>query len=441
MKIAVVALGKIGLPLAVQFADADPSHEVVGVDVNQAVVDLVNQGVEPFPGEAHLGEKLAELVPAGRLRATTEYAEAIPGADAVVLVVPLFVDADGQPDFGWMDEATRSLAPHLSPGTLVSYETTLPVGTTRGRWKPMIEEISGLTEGTDFHLVFSPERVLTGRVFADLRRYPKLVGGLTEAGTQKAVEFYQAVLDFDEREDLPRPNGVWDMGSAEAAEMAKLAETTYRDVNIGLANQFARYADTVGIDVQRVIEACNSQPYSHIHQPGIAVGGHCIPVYPRLYLSTDPDATVVRNAREANAAMPEYAVARAESLLGSLSGLRVVVLGASYRGKVKETAFSGVFGTVEALRARGAHVLVHDPMFTDEELAAHGWEPYHWTPGQPGEPIDVAIVQADHPEYAQLTGADLPGLRLLLDGRRVTDPAAFTGVPRLTIGGGEPVTA
>ncbi|HLS45859.1 MAG TPA: nucleotide sugar dehydrogenase [Ornithinicoccus sp.] len=434
MKIAVVALGKIGLPLAVQFADADPSHEVVGVDVNQSVVDLVNQGVEPFPGEAHLADKLAELVPARRLRATTEYADAIPGADAVVLVVPLFVDADGQPDFGWMDDATRSLAQHLTPGTLISYETTLPVGTTRGRWKPMIEEISGLTEGEDFHLVFSPERVLTGRVFADLRRYPKLVGGLSEAGTQRAVEFYESVLTFDERDDLPRPNGVWDMGSAEAAEMAKLAETTYRDVNIGLANQFARFADTVGIDVQRVIEACNSQPYSHIHQPGIAVGGHCIPVYPRLYLSTDPDATVVRNAREANAAMPEYAVARVESLLGSLSGLRVVVLGASYRGKVKETAFSGVFGTVEALRARGAQVLVHDPMFSDEELEAHGWDVYHL-----GQPVDVAIVQADHPEYADLAPGDLPGLKLLLDGRRITDPAAFTGVPRLTIGGGEPV--
>ncbi|USQ81839.1 nucleotide sugar dehydrogenase [Ornithinimicrobium faecis] len=444
MKIAVVALGKIGLPLAVQFADADASHEVVGVDVNQRVVDLVNQGTEPFPGEDHLAEKLAELVPAGRLRATTDYADAIPGADAVVLVVPLFVDeATGQPDFGWMDDATKSLAQHLTPGTLVSYETTLPVGTTRDRWKPMIEEISGLTEGTDqgFHLVFSPERVLTGRVFADLRRYPKLVGGLTDAGTQAAMTFYDAVLTFDERDDLPRPNGVWDMGSAEAAEMAKLAETTYRDVNIGLANQFARYADTVGIDVQRVIEACNSQPFSHIHQPGIAVGGHCIPVYPRLYLSTDPDATVVRNARAANAAMPEYAVARAESLLGSLSGMRVVVLGASYRGKVKETAFSGVFGTVDALRERGAQVLVHDPMFSDEELTALGWEPYHWTPGQPGEPVDVAIVQADHPQYAELAPADLPGLKLLLDGRRITDPAAFTGVPRLTIGGGEPVTA
>ena len=203
MKIAVVALGKIGLPLAVQFASK--GHDVVGVDVNPAVVDLVNAGTEPFPGEAHLGEKLAELVPAGRLRATTDYADAIPGADAVVLVVPLFVDdATWQPDFGWMDAATRSLAEHLTPGTLVSYETTLPVGTTRTRWKPLLEEISGLTEGVDFHLVFSPERVLTGRVFADLRKYPKLVGGLSEAGAAAAVAFYEDVLDFDDRPDLPR---------------------------------------------------------------------------------------------------------------------------------------------------------------------------------------------------------------------------------------------
>lgn len=440
MKIAVVAMGKIGLPLAVQFADADPAHEVVGVDVDAATVEAINAGREPFPGEAHLADKLAALVPAGRLRATTDYADAIPGADAVVVVVPLFVDeATGAPDFGWMDAATASLAPHLTPGTLVSYETTLPVGTTRERWKPMIEELSGLRESAEggFHLVFSPERVLTGRVFADLRRYPNLVGGLSEAGTARAVAFYESVLTFDEREDLPRPNGVWDLGSAEAAEMAKLAETTYRDVNIGLANQFARFADTVGIDVHKVIEACNSQPYSHIHQPGIAVGGHCIPVYPRLYLSTDADATVVRTAREANAAMPEYAVARAEALLGSLEGLRVVVLGASYRGKVKETAFSGIFATVEALRTRGAHVLVHDPMYSATELAAFGWEPYAWAAGEPGDPVDVAIVQADHPEYAQLAASDLPGLRVLLDGRRVTDATRFTGVPRLTIGGGE----
>ena len=431
MRIAVVALGKIGLPLAVQFASK--GHEVIGVDVNPHTVDLVNEGKEPFPGEAHLAEKLAELVPAGRLRATTDYAEAIPGVDAVVVVVPLFVnDETWQPDFAWMDQATKSLAAHLTPGTIVSYETTLPVGTLRGRFKPMIEQISGLEEGRDFTLIFSPERVLTGRVFADLRRYPKLVGGLSEDGTRRGIALYQQLLDFDVREDLPQPNGVWDMGSAEAAEMAKLAETTYRDVNIGLANQFAVYADKIGVDVQRVIDACNSQPYSHIHRPGIAVGGHCIPVYPRLYLSTDPDASVVRTARSFNATMPQYVVDRAKEILGDLSGLRVVVLGASYRGKVKETAFSGVFPTVDALRAAGAQVLVQDPMYTDEELEGFGWQPYHL-----GENVDVAIVQADHPEYSKLTPADLPGVRLLLDGRRVTNPALFVGVPRITIGGGE----
>ncbi|GGC89879.1 nucleotide sugar dehydrogenase [Tersicoccus solisilvae] len=427
MKITVIALGKIGLPLAVQFASK--GHDVIGVDVNQAVVDEVNAGREPFPGEAHLQEKLSELVPAGRLTATTDYAQAVPGADAVVLVVPLFVDDEARPDFGWMDAATRSLAEQLTPGTLVSYETTLPVGTTRNRWKPMLEEISGLTEGRDFHLVFSPERVLTGRVFEDLRKYPKLIGGLSEAGAQQAQEFYEAVLDFDARDDLPRPNGVWDLGSAEASELAKLAETTYRDVNIGLANQFARYAGQNGIDVYHVIEASNSQPYSHIHQPGIAVGGHCIPVYPRLYLWNDPDATVVRAAREANAGMPDFTVGLLEGAHGDLTGQRVVVLGAAYRGGVKETAFSGVFDAVRSLTARGATVLVHDPMYTDEELEKLGFTAYHL-----GEPVDAAVVQADHAEYRTISTEDLPGIRTFIDGRRVSSPERWPGAAYRVIG-------
>lgn len=427
MKIAVIALGKIGLPLAVQFASK--GHDVVGVDVNPKTVELVNAATEPFPGEAHLQEKLQELVPTGRLRATTDYADAVPGADAVVLVVPLFVDNDAKPDFGWMDTATRSLGEHLTPGTLVSYETTLPVGTTRERWKPLLEQVSGLTEGKDFDLVFSPERVLTGRVFADLRKYPKLVGGLSARGAARAVDFYNAVLDFDERTDLVRPNGVWDLGSAEASELAKLAETTYRDVNIGLANQFARFAADNGIDIYQVIEASNSQPYSHIHQPGIAVGGHCIPVYPRLYLWNDPDATVVRAARAANAGMPEYTVGLLEGVHGELSGQCVVVLGAAYRGGVKETAFSGVFATVEALAARGATVLVHDPLYSDEELTQLGFTPYHL-----GQAADAAIVQADHAQYGLLGPTDLPGIRTLIDGRRVSSPDRWPNVAYRVIG-------
>jgi nucleotide sugar dehydrogenase len=428
VKIAVIALGKIGLPLAVQFASK--GHEVVGVDVNPATVDLVNRGLEPFPGEAHLQEKLAELVPAGRLRATTDYADAVPGADAVVLVVPLFVDEQtAEPDFGWMDAATRSLGEHLTRGPLVAYETTLPVGTTRTRWKPLLEEVSGLVEGEDFHLIFSPERVLTGRVFEDLRKYPKLIGGLSDEGARRAVAFYEAVLDFDERDDLPRPNGVWDLGSAEASELAKLAETTYRDVNIGLANQFARYSEQIGVDVYQVIDASNSQPYSHIHRPGIAVGGHCIPVYPRLYLWNDPDATVVRAAREANAAMPHHAVTLLEGAYGDLNGARVAVLGAAYRGGVKETAFSGVFATVEALRAAGAEPLVQDPLYTDDELVKLGFEPYHL-----GEPADAVVIQADHAEYREVTGAQVPGVKAVVDGRRISSAEAWPGAAYRVIG-------
>lgn len=427
MKIAVVALGKIGLPLAVQFASK--GHSVVGVDVNAATVGLINRGVVPFPGEAQLDELLSQAVSAGTLRATTDYAEAIPDADAVVLVVPLFVDDEARPDFAWMDGATRSLAEHLTPDTLVSYETTLPVGTTRTRWKPMLEDVSGMTEGVDFHLVFSPERVLTGRVFADLRKYPKLIGGLSPEGAARAVEFYEQVLDFDERDDLPKANGVWDLGSAEAAELAKLAETTYRDVNIGLANQFARFAETAGIDIYEVIEASNSQPFSHIHRPGIAVGGHCIPVYPRLYLWKDPHATIVSAARAANADMPNHAVSMLDGALGDLSGLHVVVLGAAYRGGVKETAFSGVFPLVESLRARGAHVLVHDPLYSAGELEGLGFRPYAY-----GSPVDAAIIQTDHADYHALTPADLPGIRALIDGRRVTDPTAWDGVIHRVIG-------
>ena len=431
MNITVVGLGKIGLPLAVQFAGK--GHRVIGVDINPALVEEVNAGREPYPGEAQLAERLAAVVADGRLRASTDTTAAVAASTAVVVVVPLFVDADARPDFAAMDAATRAIGAGLHSGVLVCYETTLPVGTTRDRWRPLLEEVSGLRAGTDFHVAFSPERVLTGRVFADLRKYPKLIGALTPEGARRTREFYEAVLDFDARPDLTRPNGVWDLGTAEAAEMAKLAETTYRDVNIGLANQFGRFAASRGIDIYQVIEASNSQPYSHIHRPGIAVGGHCIPVYPRLYLHTDPDATIVRAAREANLSMPDYTVGLAQTAYGDLRGARVLVLGAAYRGGVKETAFSGAYPTVAALLARGARAEVHDPMFTPAELAGLGFEPW---PGPQSGPIDVAILQADHPCYRDWTAADLPGVQLVVDGRGTLDPARFPGVRVVVVGRG-----
>ncbi len=288
----------------------------------------------------------------------------------------------------------------------------------------MLEEASGLKAGTDFAIAFSPERISSGSVFKDFQRYPKLVGGIDESSTKAAMRFYEDVLDFDNRTDLGRPNGVWNLNTAEAAELVKLVETTYRDVNIALANEFATHSESLGLDFREIIDAANSQPYSHIHRPGIAVGGHCIPVYPHLYLAGHPEAVLPQAARTVNVDQPRRVVARMVELAGSIEGKTVAVLGASYRGGVKETAFSGVFPTVEALRAQGARAVVHDPLYTHTELKEFGFEPY-----QLGEPCFAAVIQTDHPEYANLTPADLPRCEVLVDGRGILNRHLWRGEP------------
>ena len=431
MKISVIGLGKIGLPLAVQFASK--GHTVFGVDVNPTTVQQVNDGIEPFPGETGLKELLSSTAIRNNLTATLDGPGSVQQSDAVVIVVPLYVNNDGVPDFGWMDEATATVAKGLKPGTIVSYETTLPVGTTRARFAPALEAVSGLKAGKDFSLVFSPERVFSGRIFSDLRRYPKLVGGINATSAERGVDLYNSLLDFDDRPDLPRPNGVWNLGSCEASELAKLAETTYRDVNIGLANQFAQFADKHDINIFDVIAACNSQVFSHIHLPGVAVGGHCIPVYPQMYLWNDPDATIVRAARTANKSMPKYAVEQLTQALGTLKDKRIVVLGAAYRNGVKETAFSGVFDLVAELRSAGATALVHDPLYTDDELGHYGFEAFHL-----GETADGAIVQTDHVAYASLQPSDLPGMKAIIDGRNILGAAVKASIAVTTIGAPSP---
>jgi UDP-N-acetyl-D-glucosamine dehydrogenase len=409
MRAVVVALGKIGLPLAAHIARA--GHEVVGCDVDARVVAMVNDATAPFPGEAGLEDALAELVPAGRLRATSDTTAAVAaGADLVIAVPPLVVDDHARPDYGVLDAVVADIGRGLQPGTVVSIETTLPVGTTRGRVAAQLAACSGLEPEVEFFTVHSPERVYSGRIFSDLETYPKLVGGLSEEGERRALELYESFLGAEVR----------GMGSAEAAEMTKLAETTYRDLNIALANEFARFADRLGIDVERVIDAANSQPFSHIHRPGIAVGGHCIPVYPRFYLDRDPEATLPAASRRVNDGMPAYAVEMLAGELGAAAaGARVAILGVTYRGSVKETAFSGAFAVRDELARRGMEPLATDPLYSAEELRGLGFEPWD------GEPVDAAIIQADHPEFARLAPRDLPGARVILDGRGILDPAPW----------------
>ncbi|HEY6760897.1 MAG TPA: nucleotide sugar dehydrogenase [Baekduia sp.] len=414
MRAVVVALGKVGLPLAAKIAQA--GHAVVGADIDPDVVATVNAGRPPFPNEQGLPEALAETVAAGRLRAVTDTTAAVAeGADLVIAVPPLVVDASARPDWAILDAVVADIARGLRPGTTVSIETTVPVGTTRNRIAPALEELSGLTEGEDFHLVFSPERIFSGRVLADLDNYPKLVGGLSPEGEARGIELYASFLDAEVR----------GLGAAEAAELSKLAETAYRDINIAFANELARYADRLGVDVLSVIDAANSQPYSHVHRPGIAVGGHCIPVYPRFLLAGDADARLPLVAREINERMPGYAA----DLAGDLRGKRALILGVAYRGGVKETAFSGAFALKDALARRGARVVAADPMFSPDELREIDFRPWDGT-----SPVDVVVVQADHREYAELSAADLPGVEIVVDGRGVIDPGCFPGIPVHRIG-------
>lgn len=410
MRVCVVGLGKIGLPLSAQIAGH--GHHVTGLDISDAVVTTVLDGRSPFPGEPDLEERIKAGLTGGTLTATTDPLVAIPEAEVVIVVVPLVVDGNSHPDYGALDAATAAIGPHLKAGVLVSYETTLPLGTTRERFTPHLERASGRAAGVDLFVCHSPERVSSGRVFRDLRTYPKLVGGIDPESTRRAVDFYASALDFDDRPDLDRPNGVWDLGTAEAAELAKLAETTYRDVNIAFANELAAVAEARGLDVWAVIAACNSQPFSHIHQPGIAVGGHCIPVYPHFLLAGAPDAQLPEVARRVNSMAPARAVHRLADALGGLSGARVLIVGVAYRSGVKEHAFSGVFALRDALRDAGATVVVHDPMYSPSEIEHLGL-----TRWEPGTACDAAIIHTPSVEPDASLAGDWPGLRGVLDGR------------------------
>src|SRR5215218_7854763 len=255
------------------------------------------------------------------MTATTDGAAAVAEADVVVIIVPVMLDEAGLPDYRFMDAAADGVAGGLHAGSLVIFETTLPVGDTRSRYAPMLAAGSGLKLGDELLVGFSPERLFSGAALRNLAMYPKLVGGLDQRSTDLAARFYASVLDAE----------VVAMSSAEAAEFAKLADTTYRDVNIALANEFAHYAERLGLDVMEVIRGANSQPYSHIHQPGLGVGGHCIPVYPRFLLARDPGLELVAAARRINDGQTDRAVAQLRDALGSLAGVRVLVLGLTYR--------------------------------------------------------------------------------------------------------------
>lgn len=405
--VAVIGAGKMGLPLAAQFA----SHgwQVIAVDIDPGVVDAINAGRSHVADEPGLADLVARAHDEGRLRATLDAAAAAAESDVIVLIVPIMLDEAHHPDRRSMDRAVDALAPGLRPGSLVIYETTLPVGDTRDHYAPRLEAATGLradAAGNDgLFVAFSPERLYSGAALSNLSTYPKLVGGIGPASTDRAAAFYDSVLDTE----------VVAMSSSEAAEFAKLADTTYRDVNIGLANEFARYADRIGVDITEVIDAANSQPYSHIHQPGLGVGGHCIPVYPHFLLDRAPEMAIVGLARQVNDEQVEVATRSLEAALGGLAGRGVLVLGLTYRHGVKELAYSRGPALIDALHGAGARVLAYDPLLADAEVDALGAEPWRWGELAPG--VAAVVTQTADPRFAELDVGWLPDLAMVLDGR------------------------
>ena len=411
--VAVVGAGKIGLPLAAQYAGA--GWHVIAVDVVPAVVETLNAGGIHFDEEPGLAERIATAHAAGRFEATLSHAEAARRADVVVMIVPLMLGEEQEPDYRMIDPASAAVAAGLHPGSLVIYETTLPVGDTRRRFLPLLSEGSGLPEGDPeqgFLLAFSPERVYSGRIFADLATYPKLVGGIDDPSAERALAFYRSVL----------PAEVWRLSSAEAAEFAKLAETTYRDVNIALATEFARYAERMGVDVGEVIRGANSQPFSHIHEPGIGVGGHCIPVYPHFLISRSPELQIPALARRVNDGQVGLAVAELQGELGSLEGTPVLVLGLTYRAGVKEMAYSRAIPLIERLKLHGAEVWAYDPLLEPAEVERLGARAWVW--GQ-ALAVRAIVTQTGDPRFADLDPAWFDGLRVVYDGRAAVRSVAW----------------
>jgi UDP-N-acetyl-D-glucosamine dehydrogenase len=351
MKVGIIGLGYVGLPLAVAFAEA--GDEVVGVDVDQRVVDEIAAGhsrVEDIDED-----RLAAV--GGRLQATSRY-NGLGACDAVLICVPTPLANQREPDLSYVVDAGQALARVLREGQLVVLESTTYPGTTRDRLRPILEE-SGLAAGREFSLAFSPERIDPGRTDYTIRTTPKVVGGLTEACTERAVELYRRVCDE-----------VIAVSTPEAAELSKLLENIFRSVNIALVNELAILCDRMGIDIWEVVDAAGTKPYGFMRfEPGPGMGGHCLPVDP-FYLAFkareyDFSAEFIELAGKVNQAQPHFCVSRIARALNDASqpvkGSRVLLLGVSYKADVGDLREAPALRIGLLLGDLGAEISYHDP--------------------------------------------------------------------------------
>ena len=428
MNIAVVGGGRMGLPLASVFAER--GGNVVVCDVDSAVVDAVNAGRCPYE-EPDLATLLAKMHRSGRLAATTDTTAAAGSAETIVVIVPARLSPERDIDLSVLEAASAAVGRGLRGGALVAFETTVAVGSTRHRLLPVLQAHSGLRAGSDFHLAFSPERVKANMVLARLRTTPKIVGGLDVGSTRRASEFYARYLGAP----------VEDVGTLEAAEMAKLLGMLYRDVNIALANELAAFCEIAGIDFARARSAANGDGEANVLVPGIGVGGHCTPVYPYFLTRKSRRRGLTQRlseaAREINDEQPKRHLERLARLWRPLRGEHVHLLGLGFRPGVKVDTLSPAHALGAHLEAAGALVTIEDPLYAHDELLAAGFEPG----GVAG--AGVVILVTAHPEYADpdFRSWRSRGVEVVLDGRSFwsADAAHQAGLLYLAVGRSAPL--
>ncbi|TML54856.1 MAG: nucleotide sugar dehydrogenase [Actinobacteria bacterium] len=359
-EIGIIGAGYVGLPLAEVFAKA--GHNVLLVDVQQNRVDQLNRG-ESYVGDVS-SESLKELVDAGTVRATLDYDE-LRNVEAILMALPTPLSKQREPDLSIVVDATRDVSKRLQKGQLFILESTTYPGTTRERLQPILEE-SGLECGKDFYLAFSPERVDPGREDWTTKTTPKVVGGITEDCTRRAVELYESAVDT-----------VLPLSSPEAAELTKLLENIFRSVNIALVNELAQLCDRMNLDVWEIVGAAATKPFGFMpFEPGPGLGGHCLPVDP-FYLSWkareyDFYTEFIELAGKVNENMPYFCRSVISQALNhgrelSLKGSKVLILGVTYKADVRDTRESPALKLIELLRNAGAEVSYHDPFVPELE--------------------------------------------------------------------------
>ena len=364
--VGVVGLGYVGLPLAVEKAKA--GFKTIGFDVQQEKVDLVNQG-HNYIGDV-VDDDLVKLVNAKQLSATSDFSF-VKDVDFIAICVPTPLDSHQQPDISYVKDSTIAISRYLKPGTMVVLESTTYPGTTEELIKPILEEGSGLTCGEDFYLGFSPERVDPGNKQFKTKNTPKVVGAIGKDATEVIAKMYREVLVGD----------VHEVSSPAVAEMEKILENTYRNINIGLVNELAILCDRMNISLWEVVDAAKTKPYGfQAFYPGPGLGGHCIPLDP-YYLTWKAreygfHTSMIEASMMINDKMPEYCVDRAAKVLNrakkALNGSKVLVLGVAYKADIDDYRESPAIDVIEVLQREGANVDFFDPYIP--KFRAHGKE-------------------------------------------------------------------